>query len=343
VGYSDEIKQSDLDRIANFTSAVIIQSAQTDYPDLVSEDQEKASVALGKALQDIAVLYRGSVISTGGGVQRDRKSRTVTKTISTPIFPVSDERGYEIYGSYQYGRGLDILPNNTFGELLRQDASRVFTDDELDLYLLDLFDKNKSIDTAKKALVQRAVGRLLGSNPTDTDVEKISASLGLKDVTDVNGLSAGLANAIANHNDKQIVSNEPITMAQIRPTTGQDAMCDCRGHDDDIVAQFIEADSRFISASNSDELDSVVVQSYRDKILSKERAWKANQDLLRGDAEALPPQPFSLDDVIDTSDVEGVAVKQIDNQAKSLFRSASEDLSQAYSDMKETLTRPRKK
>lgn len=34
--------------------------------------------------------------------------------IHSPVFPVSDEKGYEHYGSYRYGRGLSVEPGGTF-------------------------------------------------------------------------------------------------------------------------------------------------------------------------------------------------------------------------------------
>lgn len=37
-----------------------------------------------------------------------------TKTIHSPVFPVSDEQGYEHFGAYRYGRGLTIEPGGTF-------------------------------------------------------------------------------------------------------------------------------------------------------------------------------------------------------------------------------------
>lgn len=38
----------------------------------------------------------------------------IERPIHAPVFPVSDEKGYEHYGAYRYGRGLSIDPGGTF-------------------------------------------------------------------------------------------------------------------------------------------------------------------------------------------------------------------------------------
>ena len=42
-------------------------------------------------------------------------------TSEVPVFPISDSRGYEVFGHYPYGRGLDIFANNTFDTILKTD------------------------------------------------------------------------------------------------------------------------------------------------------------------------------------------------------------------------------
>jgi len=38
----------------------------------------------------------------------------IERPIHVPVFPVSDEKGYEHYGAYRYGRGLSVDPGGTF-------------------------------------------------------------------------------------------------------------------------------------------------------------------------------------------------------------------------------------
>lgn len=49
------------------------------------------------------------------------KSGKTTHAIHAPVFPISDEQGYEHYGVYRYGRGLTVEPGGTF-EFVHQNA-----------------------------------------------------------------------------------------------------------------------------------------------------------------------------------------------------------------------------
>ena len=42
------------------------------------------------------------------------KEGCIEKPIYSPVFPVSDDRGYEHYGAFRYGRGLSVEPGGTF-------------------------------------------------------------------------------------------------------------------------------------------------------------------------------------------------------------------------------------
>jgi hypothetical protein len=48
-------------------------------------------------------------------------SSKATKVKHAPVFPVSDEKGYEHYGAYRYGRGLSVEPGGTF-EFIHQNG-----------------------------------------------------------------------------------------------------------------------------------------------------------------------------------------------------------------------------
>ena len=47
------------------------------------------------------------------------KEGKINKPLHSPVFPVSDEKGYEHYGAYRYGRGLTVEPGGTFEFLHR--------------------------------------------------------------------------------------------------------------------------------------------------------------------------------------------------------------------------------
>ena len=53
---------------------------------------------------------------------------------NTPIFPVSDNGGYEHFGSYGYGRGMDIRPGGSFETLMSSDPFEM-VEDEMERYV----------------------------------------------------------------------------------------------------------------------------------------------------------------------------------------------------------------
>ena len=332
-----EVKQENLRDIANQTTAYVIYEAQQDYPKLTdaAATPEERQAALTDVVSDIVALYKSRSVIVSSSV-RLGKPRTGYKSVSfqTPIFPVSDERGYEVFGAYQYGRGLDILPRGTFDQLYQTDPTRIFTDEELDAFMLDLY--RTSAQKAKARVAQKAVSRILDENGiVEGNVEgvsKIASSLGLKDVTNADQFAAQLANAIANNQDQQIATNTPVRLSRIRPSSGRDAMCDCRGHDDDIVASYLQQ-GQFVSAG--EDLESKLVTDYRDQIVGKAEAWKAHQDTLKGDIEALPPRPI---DLVNPTGVEGVNFFQeggVEEAFQGTVGQASEDLSEATQNLKE--------
>jgi hypothetical protein len=46
--------------------------------------------------------------------QKAVKTGTIENTLHAPIFPVSDDKGYEHFGAFRYGRGLTAEPGGTF-------------------------------------------------------------------------------------------------------------------------------------------------------------------------------------------------------------------------------------
>ena len=67
---------------------------------------------------EITTLYRAKVLfesnlgmrseaPVGGGTTKSQKKKS-SKTVYTPVFPVSDAGGYEVYGGMPYGRGMTL-------------------------------------------------------------------------------------------------------------------------------------------------------------------------------------------------------------------------------------------
>lgn len=59
-------------------------------------------------------MEQSQSILTNPRQEKTALSAKTTKARHAPVFPVSDEKGYEHYGAYRYGRGLSVDPGGTF-------------------------------------------------------------------------------------------------------------------------------------------------------------------------------------------------------------------------------------
>lgn len=66
--------------------------------------------------------------------------------IQTPVFPVSDANGYEVIGTYRYGRDVDIEGNGVFDVLHHQDPFSVLSKHQMDLLLKAIVKKEGFYD-----------------------------------------------------------------------------------------------------------------------------------------------------------------------------------------------------
>jgi hypothetical protein len=56
----------------------------------------------------------GAPVESSNVEERAGKEGKIEKPIHAPVFPVSDEKGYQHYGAYRYGRGLSVETGGTF-------------------------------------------------------------------------------------------------------------------------------------------------------------------------------------------------------------------------------------
>jgi hypothetical protein len=289
------VKVSDLPTIAQKTLSKISASASADYPDMFGAVTDKTETAISNFISDMTRIYRNQSVVYSAGVKRGKTStRYKENTFLSPIFPISDENGYEVFGAYQYGRGLDIIPRNTFDQILRSDLTRVFTEEELDLFLEDLY---KSPSSARGQLVARAADRIL---KREGGIEEASSRYGLKDVSGKDQFITELNNAIAKRDDGQIVANVPVTISQIRPETRDKAECSCRRTDDDLVSVLLSSgNSSFVSIADSGISD--VVLPYKEQILARAEEWKRHQDALKGNVEVTGASPITFSERLSTN------------------------------------------
>jgi len=105
-----------------------------DEPEMVPGEGSEERPGPTHTAGQVAVILRaffGYLSSKWGFIlpvtERARKTleaRHSTQT-SSPVFPVSDARGYEVIGSYQYGRDVDIEPGGVWDAIRSQDPLSV--------------------------------------------------------------------------------------------------------------------------------------------------------------------------------------------------------------------------
>jgi hypothetical protein len=97
--------------------------------------------------------------------------------IHSPVFPVSDAKGYTHFGSFRYGRGLSIEPGGNFQFIQREDEGDPFRNvtqqtAELFLQALTQVQSVKSTRTGKKAQGGQSAQASTGTEAAAKEVEK---------------------------------------------------------------------------------------------------------------------------------------------------------------------------
>ena len=242
----------------------------------LSEDQYRTKV--DEISSDLSNLFytkiSGSKGITGSSVVG---SKTVFDGYVSPIFPVSDNNGYEVFGAYQYGRGLDIVPNAEFDSLLKRDPTTLLTNKESDELLDNIKAGNKKAYTnTAKSVYQRLKGE--GVLP-DVYFRLIGEDL----PKDEEGIVGGIANALETADrGKQVVANSPIRLRDLRPLLNKGNACDCRAENSDL--QMILAEE-FLRVTDGNEEESAIVEAQRSVIEGKVKDWSDRQASLQGEID----------------------------------------------------------
>ena len=209
----------------------------------------------------------------------------------SPIFPVSDEKGYELFGAYQYGRGLNIINGAQFDSLLKQDRTRILNEDDIDSFLTDLHKlkkENLTIEQRKahfESLTEKVYKRLYQD---EGKLEKAFNRLTGEKLQGENkkqGFIEGVSKALMTQTNDQVVANVPVRLSEIRPETRGGAACDCRGDTSDVEI-FLADEGNYLGVQSPTDLDdSHIVSHYKEEMRGKVDQWKRRQDKLSGETE----------------------------------------------------------
>lgn len=227
--------------------------------------------------------------------------RMETRRFSSPVFPVSDENGYEVIGSYQYGRGLTVGPDSNFQRLMSEtdpllamSRDRNFT--ELVVQYVRSLTESTKTNTSTKSRMKALANSLVGTAVGDQIIAMTPQTQRSQDAT--MSIINGLMNVYANDRQVQTVpTNAAYSLAEIDPLRDV-RTCACRGAEADLVlaAQMIGSseNSGFIDVEDADE---AAVEFVKDQMVQASGPWSRHQRALRGTGD----NGQNLLDVINTT------------------------------------------
>jgi len=182
--------------------------------------------------------------------RRRKRSDFYKGDVQSPVFPVSDARGYEVIGAFRYGRDVDIDPEGVFSVLHAQDPLQL-----LDRHLVDslvrAFIKGESIEVevrekqepsgpikiVKKRLAGPAARDYIGREALAawreqlTDQQLLDVGLAVRNAEDPNLLTMNLNNWFANKGkdgvQKVPINNAGYSLADLSVTGGSN-ICNCK-------------------------------------------------------------------------------------------------------------------
>lgn len=232
-----------------------------------------------------------------------------TRGISTPVFPVSDARGYEVIGSFRYGRGVDIDPDGVFDVLHKQDIFQMLDKKTIDTIIRVVIkgeslvvpgepDSNGKYSKPRKLIgseavsyVEKEVIRQLRNQLTDQQI--LDWGPAINKGTDPNSLEVNLANWFAEKAkdgvQKLPLNNAAYSLADLSIHTDQN-VCACKMAEADVLLEAAGQDTFVEFAAPGVLLPTGMAPENQDRptqwaistAAQSAVGWSLNQDALRG-------------------------------------------------------------
>lgn len=200
------------------------------------------------------------------------------KPFYSPVFPVSDERGYEVIGSYRYGRGLSIEPGGSFEQLL---DLRDMTFDDLSVSAVEALvtELQNDGDVAKVVGTldpddRAALCAALEVFPGDNLQEYLSSEVGQ------DSFNSEFRARLASSQDwvhKQTVVNAAYGLADLQQSLDENQICSCKGADADILLLAFNNEN-FVDLGQPDDVSNYVANKHAEQLIP----GQAVQDAVRG-------------------------------------------------------------
>lgn len=254
---------------------------------------------------------RVAIKTTSGWSVKRSTANERTKPFYSPVFPVSDQRGYEVVGTYRYGRGLEIEPGGNFEQLSDADALAedlgLDTVEEIVAALLSETDLSKAVGTLD-AETQAKLAEELGLEAEAGDgLPELLKNADGKSMFE-RAFTARAANT-NQYTQKVNVTNAAYGLADLDITNRND-ICSCKGAESDILLLAFNTDN-FTDLGLEDDVSNYVSS----KMVDLSFPWAASQDALRGETvdrnstglfEAGSSIANNIGNLLPTAEAEGV-------------------------------------
>ena len=227
------------------------------------------------------------IIGTDGGyraVQASYEGTNKTDVVS-PVFPVSDEKGFEVYGSFPYGRGLSV---RSYASLVQTEIqSDLNTLAAIEVFLDALKASGGDVNAARAAVAEYGETTEQGSQPVeDVDAALAAANVEITgDLIPVDDLGkdgdspkAFIRASYSRSSDRAqsiLATNIPQNVANIDPGTSE--ICQCKGAE---AMYFLQAFSGEYAQLESDE----AVQTFQeDEFRERVLGWELSKQAMAGE------------------------------------------------------------
>ena len=237
--------------------------------------------------ESIRALFRDSPYPNESGVAQRNTARHLVEGTNidySPVFPVSDEKGYEHYGSYQYGRGLSIEPGGNYERMMSADPVQYFTDEQRELWVRAL---HSGVEVRQERLSTLAATIAASPSFLASAGAQIALDFAQNQGSDrVSMITNGLRNFV--FSDRDTVSKLPINnvayqLSELTPM-GQNDTCACKGAEADLLLAAYMAGSggaTFAEISSPGE----AAEWVSSQMVEASEAWSEAQSKMRGMSE----------------------------------------------------------
>jgi hypothetical protein len=202
-----------------------------------------------------------------------------------PVFPVSDASGYEVIGTYRYGRGMTIAQ---LGDLDSFVPSADVNYDEIERFLISIrlgtvADYCKSLPSLDPATKAALAAQASAASSDSAEAKMLLEALYPGGTQVEQDGSNQPINATTDSNMKMTITNAAYGLAALTArdtSSGGTETCGCKGAEADVLLEAFNGEFVTIDLDNED-----AVKEWQEKLVADQATpWAATQNAYRGTA-----------------------------------------------------------